>query len=100
MRIEFYAETAYNMIEVIGMDLYKEILINVLMKREASVTFPEFAITPEEIVEQECYQALNAIKRILHDDTLSDPECFTKIEEVICLFERLGSSGGFRHDFG
>ncbi|MDD3164847.1 MAG: hypothetical protein PHS97_03220 [Oscillospiraceae bacterium] len=47
-----------------------------------------------------CYQALLAIKAALNDDTLQDDACFQKIEEIVCIFEALGSNGGARHDFG
>ena len=82
------------------MELYKEILIQVLKNQELSVTFPNLKIDGAEIVEKECYKALRRLKDIIHDDSLSDGECFQKIEEIICCFEELGSSGGMRHDFG
>ena len=40
------------------------------------------------------------IQNILRDGSLSDPECFRQIEEVVRCFETLGSDGGGRHDFG
>lgn len=52
------------------------------------------------IVESQCYQALRRIQTILQDDTLSDRECFLKIEEIVSVFEDLGSHCGNRHDFG
>ncbi|MEE1055782.1 MAG: hypothetical protein UH239_00850 [Acutalibacteraceae bacterium] len=48
----------------------------------------------------ESYKALQKIKTIIEDDSLEDKECFMKIEEIVCLFEALGSDGGNRHDFG
>jgi len=54
----------------------------------------------EELLEKECYKALKKIKEIIEDDSLSDKECFMQIEEIVCVFERLGSGGGGRHDFG
>lgn len=72
-------------------ELYEEII-------RSSVVLPE--IHAEEIVEKKCYQALRAIRRILCDDSLSDRECFAKIEQIVCVFEALGSNGGARHDFG
>lgn len=71
------------------MELYKEILLNLLAED-----------TIAQIVESECYKALQKIKAVLHEDSLDDAECFQKIEEIICIFEELGSSGGPRHDFG
>ena len=43
------------------------------------------------LLEYKSYQTLREIKRILEDDSLSDPECFQKIEAIVCLFEELGS---------
>ena len=56
--------------------------------------------TVAEVIEGACYQALKKIKDILEDDTLDDPECFYKIEEIVCALEEIGSNGGNRHDFG
>ena len=82
------------------MDLYQEILSDVLSKQEIKVTFPELKLSAKEIVEMECYKALTQIKAIIEDDSLADAECFTKIEEIVSTFEQLGSNGGNRHDFG
>ncbi|MEG1988716.1 MAG: hypothetical protein RR035_05960 [Oscillibacter sp.] len=54
----------------------------------------------QEILQFSCYQALKKIKAILADGHLDDQECFRKIEEIVSVFEELGSSGGGRHDFG
>lgn len=48
----------------------------------------------------ECYQALRKIRAIIEDDSFEDRDCFMKIEEIVRLFEELGSDGGSRHDFG
>lgn len=45
-------------------------------------------------------RALLKIRDILADDTLSDPECFHRIEAIVSLMEDLGISCGGRHDFG
>ncbi len=82
------------------MELYKEILANIISKEEVQVTFSNLNISAKEIIELECYKALNNIKAIIEDDSLEDVECFMKIEKIICLLEDIGSSGGNRHDFG
>lgn len=82
-----------------SMKLYQEILREVLATEKIEVTFPNLKITAKEIVEMKCYQALEEIKGILENDGLEDKECFEKIEEIICIYERLGSDGGNRHDF-
>ena len=79
------------------MELYQEILTRELERQARQAAL---AANVPEIVEGKSYRALNAIKAILADDSLSDPECFAKIEEIVCVLEDLGSSGGGRHDFG
>lgn len=81
------------------MELYKEILTNVLSRGDVQITFTNLSIDATKIVELECYKALQKIRAVLNDDTLEDSECFYKIEEIVCLFEEMGSSGGSRHDF-
>ena len=82
------------------MQLYQEILAAALAKEEVQITFPNLKINLTEIVESESYQALQKIKAVITDDSLSDSECFMKIEEIISIFETLGCNGGTRHDFG
>lgn len=82
------------------MELFKEIIIKYLEKEKINVIFPNLKISVSEIVEMECYKALQKIKTIIENDSLSDVECFEKIEEIVCIFESLGSDGGNRHDFG
>ncbi len=64
------------------------------------ISFPELNITPRDLLEPASCQALCQIQNILRDGSLSDPECFRQIEEVVRCFETLGSDGGGRHDFG
>lgn len=40
------------------------------------------------------------LRLILEDESLTDEVCFQKIEEIINIFEEIGSDGGSRHDFG
>ena len=91
------------MIQIEGvytMDLYKEILMHILSQETVEIRFPDIRLDIEKIVSMECYQALRRIRDIIHDETLVDEECFSKIEEIICTLESMGSNGGFRHDFG
>jgi len=44
-----------------------------------------------------CYMALAEIHKIISDDELDDFQC---VEQIIQIFERIGSDGGNRHDFG
>lgn len=82
------------------MEFYREILSDVLAKENIQVTFPGLNLDAAQIVEGVCYNTLLKIKAIMEDDSLEDSECFDKIEEIVCAFEAIGSSGGGRHDFG
>ena len=62
--------------------------------------FPELSWDVSFLVEQRCYQAMQKIQAILKNDRLDDAECFQKIEEIVRVFEDLGSGCGTRHDFG
>lgn len=50
-------------------------------------------------VEMRCYAAVKKIKAVIMDDSLADPECFQKVEEIICALEDIGLACGSRHDF-
>lgn len=51
----------------------------------------------KEIADSKSLQALQKIKTIIENKELSDFEC---IEEIVCVFEDIGSGAGSRHDFG
>ena len=82
------------------MELYKEILAQILSQQNAEIIFPDLHLDATKIMELECYKTLRKIKAVIEDDSLEDEECFKKIEEIVCIFEEMGSSGGGRHDFG
>ena len=54
----------------------------------------------EKLAELRSDQALEQIRQVIDDDTLSDPQCFAKNKRIICRLEKAGSNGGARHDFG
>ena len=58
------------------------------------------SIDATKILSSTCYNALVAIRAVLNDHTLNDKECFWKIEEIVAIYETIGSDGGSRHDFG
>ena len=82
------------------MQLSTEILSHLLSQCSAEILFPGLELKASEIIEIRSYCALKKIQEILKDDTLSDPECFQKIEAIVGVFESIGASCGTRHDFG
>ena len=80
------------------MELYEEILLH-LLKRNPELCM-QTSDSLVDLIELNCYQTLKKIKAIIEDDSLDDPECFYKIEQIVCLLEKIGSDGGNRHDFG
>ena len=75
------------------MERYEELLLSAWRKN------PTLQNELVAFLQSECYIALEKIKAIIADDTLSDSECFMKIERIICILENLGSDGGNRHDY-
>ena len=82
------------------MELYRDMLCRILETEEFEIVLPKWNMKVEEMMEMKCYQALQAIKRILEEDELDDEECFDRIEKVVSVFEALGSGIYDRHDFG
>ena len=81
-------------------ELYLEIFREVLSKQDIRVTFPTLeGVDLKRLTDSICYRALCRIRDYIRDDSLSDPECFQKIEQILVTLEALGSSGGSRHDF-
>jgi len=82
------------------MDLLISVLAKMLENETAVVTFPGLSLSVKELVEMKCFDTLLKIKAVIEDDSLDDPECFKRVERIVCAFEELGSGGGSRHDFG
>ena len=78
------------------MELYEEI-IECSSKKSDEIDTPFEDLN--KIIHDECYIALKKIKAIIEDDSLDDNQCFEKIEQIVLLFEQMGSDGGGRHDF-
>lgn len=81
------------------MELFQEIMCKEIGKLILETCY-DIPVNYQEIVNLKSLQTLEKIRDIINNDILSDEECFNRIEEVICLFEAIGSSGGNRHDFG
>lgn len=64
------------------------------------MTFSNPDIDEKEIVNTMRYQALQKIKAILEDDSLSDADCFMQIEKIVEVFESFDTRISYRHDFG
>ena len=86
----------YDFMEQYKEKLYIEILAQLLSQEEMRVAFPNLQLNAKEIIETECYCALQQIQAIIQNDDLSDFDC---MEAIVRLFEKLGSDGGTRHDF-
>ena len=80
------------------MELYREILCHILSKTNIEISFPNME-SPSDLFRDVCYRTLKKIKSVLEDDTLNDPECFEKIEQIMEIFEAIGSRILTRHDF-
>lgn len=82
------------------MQLYSDMLEKILTEQKGRIIIPGFKINADKIIKKRCYKALREIKKVLEDYTLEDEDCFKRIEEIVCIYEDIGSSGGTRHDFG
>ena len=80
------------------MELWQNILCSLVQGGKMEICFPQVEGI-EKLLEMRCYQTLLRMKQIIEDDSLDDPTCFLKIEEIVCAFEEIGSDGGSRHDF-
>lgn len=78
------------------MELYHEIFTSYFLR---NVDMERF-FDGTAIVKDQCYQMLCAIKATLEDDTLDDPTCFERIEQIVCIFEQYAQGVEYRHDFG
>ena len=73
------------------MNLYQEILADILSREEICIEFPNLTNHASELVEMKSYQTLKQIKEIIEDDELKDPDCFKKLRKSLCALEQIGS---------
>ena len=78
-------------------ELYKEILARAVAKDLIDVIFPNLKLQIGDIIETACYKALQKIKAVIGDDSLSDFDC---MEQIVQVFEDLESDAKTRRDFG
>ena len=79
------------------MDILMRVLADKLEKGEIKLEIDR-EVTAE--IEKECMEVLGRIRAILADDTMEDPECFERIEQIVCAMESIGLNCGSRHDYG
>ena len=82
------------------MELFQNIFLQAVMDGKVQVVFHCGEQTVAEVMENICFQTLAKIKGIVQNESLSDKECFLKIEEIVCALEEIGADCGTRHDFG
>lgn len=82
------------------MRLYQEILAHYLAQQDAQILFPNLSADASSIIESECMQIVKKIQAIIANDSLDDPECFIRVEEIVSVLETHGIDCGTRHDFG
>ncbi len=82
------------------MELYRDILRQILEREEFEIFLPKQKMQASEMIEMNCFYALQEIKEVLENEKLSDRECFDSIERIITVFEKIGSGIHGRHDFG
>ena len=80
------------------MELWRELLISGLQNENYEFDRLDDKVL-EEIVESKSYQVLLQIKQTVENESLSDQDCFIKIEEIICALEE-NQIYCDRHDFG
>lgn len=83
------------------MNFYESIINSFSEKLRAAVTpgDEEKQSLLGELMKDAACQALEKIRGVLDDDRLDDQECFSRIEEIVKIYEEIGSDAGTRHDF-
>lgn len=79
------------------MDILRMMLVDRLSRGDVKI------VLDRETVEQinwDCFSALSKIRALLADNSMDDPECFERIERIVCEMESLGLDCGGRHDYG
>ncbi|MBS6367633.1 MAG: hypothetical protein KH420_09835 [Clostridiales bacterium] len=82
---------------------YEELLANALAQEllhYIQYLLPIFDRNATAITELKCYHILAQIRQVLNNETLTDTDCFERIEEIIKIFDAHSITGLNRHDFG
>ena len=80
------------------MEMWQEMLCAIAEQESMEIKFPQLKRI-DKLMEEKCYTLLTEIKNVLENSDLDDKECFLKIEEIVCCFERQGIKIKSRHDF-
>ena len=79
------------------MEILQRMAADMISRGEVKLTLPPDTV---RYLENCCFEILGRIREILADDSLDDPECFQRIEKIVCELESIGVDCGTRHDFG
>lgn len=79
------------------MEILDRMAAQMLSRGEVMLTLSKEAA---DRLESKAVETLGRIRSILADDGLDDPECFRRIEAIVCELESIGIDCGARHDFG
>ena len=79
------------------MEILNQMVAEKLSRGELHIVLDDKSL---KALESDCVVALSRIRAVLADDSLEDPECFERIERIVCELESLGLDCGARHDFG
>ena len=79
------------------MEILQRMVANMISRGEVTVTLSSNTV---KYLDNRCFEVLERIRKIVADDELDDPECFQRIEQIVCELENIGVDCGSRHDFG
>ena len=79
------------------MEILQRMVANMISRGETTVIL---SADMTKHLENRCFEVLERIRKIVADDELDDPECFQRIEQIVCELENIGVDCGSRHDFG
>ena len=79
------------------MEILQRMIADMISRGEVKLTLSTDTV---RYLENRCFEVLGRIREILADDSLDDPECFQRIEKIVCELENIGVDCGSRHDFG
>ena len=79
------------------MDFYEKMIFYIAKKAVEECDYEAMGVLLNQFAQQECHNILQRIQDIIRDDSLNDEKCYTKIEEIVRLFEDHGIDTGNRH---